>query len=100
MATTRLLRPMLPFLVMMLLPVQAWPVSEDMWDSVFVYQSKMANYGNADAQFRLGEMYEEGRGTAKDIDKALAWYRKAAEQGNLAARSKIEQLKNPIQEGS
>jgi TPR repeat protein len=46
---------------------------------------KAAEQGNADAQLTLGQMYAEGRGVAKDEEKAANWYRKAAEQGNARA---------------
>ena len=40
-----------------------------------------ANQGYAAAQNNLGVMYAEGRGVSKDDDKAVEWYRKAADQG-------------------
>jgi hypothetical protein len=45
-----------------------------------------AEGGSAEAQYYLGKMYEQGRGTAApDYAQAAAWYRKAAEQGYAAA---------------
>lgn len=41
--------------------------------------------GDADAQFNLGQAYKLGRGVNTDLDLALSWYRKAAEQGHLQA---------------
>lgn len=38
------------------------------------------------AQIALGEMYQNGKGVARNINKALMWYRKAAEQGHTAAQ--------------
>jgi len=43
---------------------------------------KMAEQGNASAQYILGVRYESGRGVAKDEAAAVAWYRKAAAQGH------------------
>ena len=43
---------------------------------------KAADQGLADAQDNLGDMYADGRGVAKDDAQAVAWYRKAADQGN------------------
>ncbi len=48
-----------------------------------------AVHGIADAQFALGNIYLEGRGTAKDPAKAAMWYRRAAEQGNAAAQNNL-----------
>jgi TPR repeat protein len=41
---------------------------------------KAAERGYFEAQFKLGEMYANGKGVAKDDVEALKWYRKAAEQ--------------------
>jgi hypothetical protein len=38
--------------------------------------------GSANAQMRLGFMYEYGRGIPQDYLLAAYWYRRAAEQGN------------------
>jgi TPR repeat protein len=45
------------------------------------------------AYYFLGEMYEKGLGIEINIDKALEYYRKAAEQGNDSAKNKIKELK-------
>ena len=41
---------------------------------------------DAEVQFYLGTMYENGQGVAKDETEAVKWYRKAAEQGNADAQ--------------
>lgn len=65
---------------------------EDPWNGIFVFQSKLAKQGNAEAQFKLGEMYEEGRGVEKDLHQAHYWYEKAAAQGSLDAKERIQSL--------
>ncbi len=40
----------------------------------------LAREGHAEAQFKLGVMYDNGYGVAEDDREAFAWYRKAAEQ--------------------
>ena len=45
-----------------------------------------AETNNADCQFNLALMYEQGIGVAKDEKEAVVWYRKAAEQGNANAQ--------------
>lgn len=47
---------------------------------------KAAEQGNADAQLKLGELYEKGEDVEKDWAEALKWYRKAGEQGSLVAK--------------
>ena len=66
--------------------------ADDMWGSVFAYQQKMANYGQAEAQVKLGGMYEEGHGVEQSFDKAEQWYKKALAQGFSPAQVKLNQL--------
>ena len=47
---------------------------------------KLAESGNADAQYFLGVMYANGAGVPKEGRRAVAWYRKAAEQGLAIAQ--------------
>ena len=56
------------------------------WSVAFVYCSADAAQGDADAQYNLGVMYDEGRGVAKDDAEAVRWYRKAADQGMASAQ--------------
>lgn len=42
---------------------------------------KAAEQGNADAQQRLGDMYEEGLGVEQNDEEAWKWHQKASEQG-------------------
>jgi len=62
-----------------------------------------AKQGDADAQFNLGVMYEEGNGDKRvfDYSEAAKWYRKAAEQGNAKAQFKLGRMIyiNEIAEG-
>jgi len=46
----------------------------------------LAELGDAEAQYNLGVMYDEGASVEKDLVKATEWYRKAAEQGFLEAQ--------------
>ena len=50
-----------------------------------LYLFDMVDYGDAEAQFELGGMYEEGSGISKDDAQAVQWYQKAAEQGHAEA---------------
>ena len=49
-----------------------------------VFQSKLqaALKGSPKAQGTVGHAYEYGKGTKRDLEQAVAWYRKAAEQGS------------------
>jgi len=46
----------------------------------------LAEQGDADAQFRLGVMYESGQGVPRSDAEAIKWYRKAAEQDDAVAQ--------------
>lgn len=59
----------------------------------------LAEEGNAEAQFRLGVLYDFGSGTEQDEDKALKWFARAykgllplAENGKLRAQYLLAQL--------
>jgi len=45
----------------------------------------LAQAGDADAQFNMGQAYKLGRGVSADLDAALDYYRKAAAQGHSRA---------------
>ena len=45
-----------------------------------------AKLGDIDAQNNLGKCYENGRDVVQSYEKAVEWYRKAAEQGHAAAQ--------------
>ncbi len=42
-----------------------------------------AEQGNADAQYNLGAMYDQGWGVPQDYAEAVKWYRMGAEQGDV-----------------
>lgn len=47
---------------------------------------KSAEQGDAEAQFNLGVMYDNGAGTLTDKKQAFYWYKKSAEQGYAKAQ--------------
>jgi len=56
----------------------------------------LAEAGNLQAQYDLGNAYRLGDGTPKDDVKATSWYRKAAEQGHIYA---IKCMENACRNG-
>jgi TPR repeat protein len=54
--------------------------------------SPPAQAGDPRAQFMLGLSYANGRGVAKDAEKAAEWYRLAAEQGLPEAQNNLGAL--------
>lgn len=74
-----------PLLVSAAIPLQFSNVSA----GLFRFQMSLAEKGNAEAQYKVGEMYELGKSVPKDITNALIWYEKAAAQGHAKAGYKI-----------
>ncbi len=48
-----------------------------------------AEKGEVKAQYAIGEMYEKGRGTVRDLKKAFSWYSKASSAGYSKAEYKL-----------
>lgn len=59
---------------------------------IFEFQQKLANNGNPQAQYKLAEMYENGRGAAKDVNKAKDWYKKSAANNYKPAKHRLTYL--------
>jgi len=53
--------------------------------------------GDASAQFKLGENYENARGVAQNYFQAYYWYSAAARGGNAAAKAKKDQMAARLQ---
>lgn len=51
-----------------------------------------ANHGHADAQYRLGYLYEHALGVDYDYAEACKWYQKSADQGNPQAECRIAMM--------
>jgi cell division septation protein DedD len=49
----------------------------------------LAEQGDADAQFNLGQAYKMGRGVQADLQQSADWYRRAAQQGHLRAEDNL-----------
>lgn len=58
-------------------------------DGLFDFQMKLAKDGNAEAQFKVGEMYESGFGVKQDKNEAEKWIKKAAAKGHETAGFKL-----------
>jgi TPR repeat protein len=50
---------------------------------------KLAEAGDADAQWQMGVRYHDGEGVAHDDAQAVQWFQLAAEQGNVAAQGAL-----------
>ena len=54
-------------------------------ESALTTLQQEAELGKADAQFKLGQRFEKGKGVEQSDVEALSWYLKAAEQGHEQA---------------
>jgi uncharacterized protein len=48
-----------------------------------------AKTGSASDKFKLAEKFQKGTGRLKDINKAIKWYEKSAEQGSVQAQANL-----------
>ena len=58
----------------------------------FEYHLAAASLGHANAQNDVGRFYENGIGVAKDVKKAIDYYKQAADQGNASAADSLKRL--------
>ena len=49
----------------------------------------LAELGDAEAQYNLGVLYDEGAGVEQDLAMAVGWYQKAASQGFMDAQANL-----------
>lgn len=63
-----------------------------MWDELFQEQLESAESGDSDAQYEVAIMYLNGRGVEQDFDATLLWLKRAAENGNEQAASKLRRM--------
>jgi len=68
---------------------QAIAVDDYIWEEKFTKALLKAEQGDVKSQYAIGEMFEKGKGTAKDTKKAFEWYSKAAKQNNKKAAYKV-----------
>ena len=66
-------------------------VPQDIAEAVKWYR-RAAEEGDANAQTKLGLMYDKGDGVPQDFAEAVKWYRRAAEQGNAEAQYNLARM--------
>jgi TPR repeat protein len=80
----------------------AWADADDGWaayergDFTTAFQELLpyAEQGNAKAQYKVGLMYDKGRGVPENDAEAVKWWRKAAEQGDADAQHNLGVMHN------
>ncbi len=85
---------MKPAIVLLILGLIA-PLVAGAQESPSLEQMRVAaEHGNADAQLEMGILYEFGYNMPKNHVTALAWYLRAAEQGNVLGAKRRDQIKS------
>ncbi len=77
------------FVLLMLITITLLLPSITQANGLFDFQMKLAKKGNAEAEFKVGEMYETGFGVKEDKAEAMNWINKAASQGHETASFKL-----------
>ena len=67
--------------------VEAWQTGN--YDGAVREWRPLADRGDADAQFNMGQAYKLGRGVPTDLRLAQSWYEKAAQQGHEQAQANL-----------
>lgn len=67
--------------------VDAWQQGD--YDRAVAVWRPLAQIGDPDAQFNMGQAYKLGRGVRADMAAAIDWYRKAATQGHVRAEDNL-----------
>ncbi len=64
-------------------------LKQELYGDAFLWFQRAAVQGDKDGERMLAECYATGKGTIKDINKAVSWYRQAALQGDDVAESSM-----------
>ena len=62
------------------------------YEGAILEWTQVAEDGNPRAQYNLGWMHANGKGTPQDFKVAIEWYTKSAEQGNINAQYNLGNL--------
>ena len=62
------------------------------YEEAILEWTQVAEDGDPRAQYNLGWMHANGRGTSQDFKVAIEWYTKSAQQGNINAQYNLGNL--------
>jgi WD40 repeat protein len=65
------------------------PMEQDLGQAAKLYQ-QAAEKGQVEAMSRLGTLYSQGKGVARNPDEARKWWALAAEKGSASARAQLQ----------
>ena len=87
-----LMKTLLASLFILVLAMNVSMAADDPMTSLFHFQQQMAEKGNSAAMMKLGEMYEKGEGTPRNLDKAREMYQQAKAKGHPGADAALKRL--------
>lgn len=94
--TQRLIPLTLLLILSAILPALAGPLEDGLeaykkgdFDTAARLLKPLAEEGDAQAEEKLGRMYQRGKGVPKDFERAVQWYQKAADKGDAAAQGRL-----------
>lgn len=67
--------------------IEAWQRAD--YSAAVAVWRPLADKGDADASFNLGQAYRLGRGVPQDLLSAQSWFERAARKGHLAAQTTL-----------
>jgi TPR repeat protein len=67
--------------------IEAWQKAD--YSAAVAVWRPLADNGDADASFNLGQAYRLGRGVPQDLLSAQSWFERAARKGHLAAQTTL-----------
>lgn len=68
------------------------------YQAAFDEWQPLAELGDAEAQYNLGVMFDQGASVEQDLAQAASWYRKAAEQGFVDAQTNLGMMWRALDE--
>ena len=86
------MKTILACLFVLVLAMDVSMAADDPMKSLFLFQQQMAEKGNSAAMMKLGEMYEKGEGTPRNLDKAREMYQQAKAKGHPKADAALNRL--------
>ncbi len=87
-----MMKTLLASLFVLVLAMNVSVAADDPMKSLFMFQQQMAEGGNSAAMMKLGEMYEKGEGTPRNLDKAREMYQQAKAKGHPGADVALQRL--------
>ena len=78
-------------------PRAAEPVAPNDDKEAFAFYRARALKGDADARFRVGEMYAQGKGVTQNLNQAYIWFGLAGRSGHGGARARQAQVAERLQ---